>query len=148
MSELYEFVKKRTSNFSGISYRKLYGLDAFYLSDKPFIIISATDHVVVKVDDFEVKKSILKIPEVSSWKLNDKVMENWFMLPDTFNKKKNKLSPVLEMTSKVLLTPKKEKKKRKVKAKVQKNVSTNLSIKSKTKTQKVSFINRLIKFIK
>jgi hypothetical protein len=46
-------------------------------------------------------------------------MENWFLLPETFNKKKNKLVPILEMTSKVLLNPKKEKKKRKKKEKPQ-----------------------------
>jgi len=144
MSELLEFVKKRTAKFSGISGRKLYGLDAFYLNDIPFIVITANDQVVVKVEDFEVKKAIVKIPQVTQWTLNDKAMENWFLLPDTFNKKKNKLTPVLDMTSKVLLNPKKEKKKRKNKPNSQKK---SIQTKSKPLTSIVkepSLIKRII----
>jgi hypothetical protein len=127
MSELKEFVKKQTAKFTGISGRKLYGLDAFYLSDMPFIVIASNEQIVIKVDDFEVKKTIKAMPQVSEWILNDKLMENWFVLPDTFNKKKNKLSPILEMTSKVLLRPKKEKKKRKKKAATQNKIDRPLT---------------------
>ncbi len=117
MSDLYEFVLKRTANISDITCRKLYGLDAFYISDKPFIVISAKDQIIVKVEDFEVRKSLQKIPNIELWKLGSKIMEDWFVLPETYNKKKNKLSPVIEMTAKVLLNPKKKPKKKKVKSK-------------------------------
>ncbi len=113
MSELHNFIKKQTSHFSDISCRKLYGLDSFYLKDSPFILISSDDRVVIKVEDFEVKKKILEIPQATQWKLNDKVMENWFVLPDTFNKKKNKIAPILKMTESVLLNPKNPKKEKK-----------------------------------
>ncbi|OUR96890.1 hypothetical protein A9Q84_11175 [Halobacteriovorax marinus] len=147
MSELQEFVKKRTSDFSGISCRKIYGLDAFYLSDIPFIVISSNEQIIVKVDDFEVKKTLLKIPQVSQWILNDKVMENWFLLPDTFNKKKNKLAPILEMTSKALLHPRKEKTKRKKKSKTQNN-SDKIAVETVTNVEKnPSFFKRLCNFI-
>ena len=108
MSELHEFVKKRTAKFLGISCRTLYGLDAFYLGNKPFVVITSDNQIAIKVDDFEVKNK-LKLLQVKEWTLNDEVMENWFLLPESFNKKKSKLVPVLEMTSKVLLHPKKEK---------------------------------------
>lgn len=145
MSELQEFVKKRTAKFSGISCRKLYGLDAFYLSDRPFIIISSTEQIVVKVDDFETKKE-LKNYQVTGWILNDKVMENWFLLPETFNKKKNKLLPILEMTSKVLLHPKKEKKKHKKKGKTKKcsdNITSEAKLSTKNMDKGPSFFKRL-----
>lgn len=147
MSELKEFVRKQTAKLSGISIRKLYGLDAFYLSDKPFIVIESNQQIVVKVDDFEVKKTIKAMPQVSEWVLNDKVMENWFLLPDTFNKKKNKLSPILEMTSGVLLRPKKEKKKRKKKPSSQNN-SGKLTSQAAVKLEnKPSFFKRLFKLV-
>jgi len=130
MSELQEFVKKRTANLKGISNRKLYGLEAFYISDKPFIVITSGEQIVVKVDDFEVKKTILKISQVVNWNLDGKDMENWFLLPDTFNKKKNKLTPILDITSKALLNPKKEKKKFKKKVSIQKT-SKKIDIKKK-----------------
>jgi TfoX/Sxy family transcriptional regulator of competence genes len=143
MSDLQEFVKKQTAKLAGISIRKLYGLDAFYLSDMPFIVITSNEQIVVKVDDFEVRKTLLGMPQVSEWMLNDKLMENWFLLPDTFNKKKNKLSPILEMTSQVLLRPKKEKKKRKKKSSSQqKNNATDLKKASKIE-RKTSFFKRL-----
>jgi len=130
MSELQEFVKKRTANLKGISNRKLYGLEAFYICDKPFIVITSGEQIVVKVDDFEVKKTILKISQVVNWNLDGKDMENWFLLPDTFNKKKNKLTPILDITSKALLNPKKEKKKFKKKVSIQKT-SKKIDIKKK-----------------
>ncbi len=143
MSELQEFVRKRTASYPGISSRKLYGLDAFYLKNSPFIVITANEQIVVKVDDFEVKKTILNMPEVSKWTLEGKEMENWFLLPDTFNKKKNKLSPILEMTSKVLLKPKKEKKKRKKKSDSHKSKQNNESKTSKNIVKSPSFFKRL-----
>ena len=118
MSELYEFVKKVTKTIPDISYRKLYGLNSFYMSDRPFIVITTNDEIVVRVDDFQMQKTIENIPQIERWILNDKVMDNWYILPEKYNKKKNKLSPILEMTSKVLLRPKKEKKKRIKKVKV------------------------------
>lgn len=151
MSELHEFVKKRTAKFPGISCRKLYGLDAFYLSEKPFIIISSNEQIAVKVDDFEVTK-YLKTHQITEWILNDQVMENWFLLPETFNKKKNKLIPILEMTSKVLLQPKKEKLKRKKKKNKAKNCSDNLSLEAQSSIKNVdknpSLLKRLLKKIR
>lgn len=147
MSELQEFVKKRTANLSGISCRKLYGLDAFYLSNKPFIIISSSDQIVIKVDDFEVKNK-LKIHQAKEWILNDKLMENWFLLPETFNKKKSKLVPILELTSKALLHPKKEKKKNKKKSKMIKTKNETLSGSLETISKvdkKLSLFERLFK---
>jgi len=111
MNELKEFLKKCTSKYSGISYRKLYGLDSFYLNDKPFLLITAKNEIVLKIEDFEVRNK-LKVSQIIQWKLDEKIMENWFLLPERFNKKKNKLMPILEMTSTVLLNPKKEKIKR------------------------------------
>jgi hypothetical protein len=147
MSELQNFVKKRTSNYSGISCRKLYGLDAFYLSDMPFIVISSNEQIIIKVDDFEVKKTMLKTHQASQWTLNDKVMENWFILPGTYNSKKNKLSPILEMTSKALLHPKKEKSKRKKKSNSQKN-PPKAALETVTNIEKNhSFFKRMFKFI-
>jgi hypothetical protein len=146
MSELYEFVKKRTANFSGISCRKLYGLDAFYLNDKPFVVISASDQIVVIVEDFEAKKSILKIPQVTQWKLDENIMDNWYVLPESFNKKKNKLTPILEMTSKVLLKPKKQKKKRKAKPNSKNKELKKPSMKVVNEDTKPSLFGRLFKF--
>ena len=127
MIDLKEFVKKRTASLPGISCRKLYGLDAFYLREIPFIVISSDEAIIVKVDDFEVQNTLLKIDNVSPWTLNNKAMNNWFLLPDTFNKKKSKLTPVLEMTSKALLHPKKEKVKRKKKSNAQKRTQMRAS---------------------
>lgn len=146
MSELYEFITKRTAKISGISYRKLYGLDAFYIENIPFIIISSDEKIVVKIDDFEVKRYILKQYEVSLWVLSGKAMENWFVLPKGLNKKKNKISPILEMTSKVLLNPKKSKKKRIVKPIKSKKKFKKSSIKSLNKEKKSSLLSRLLKF--
>ncbi|MBT4792187.1 MAG: hypothetical protein HON90_11495 [Halobacteriovoraceae bacterium] len=144
MSELHEFVIKNMAKFSAVSCRKLYGLEAFYLSNMPFLVISSNEQIVVWVEDFEVKASLLKISQVSQWMLNDKLMENWFVLPKTYNKKKNKLSPILEMTSKVLLNPKK--KKRKAKShKIKKPVKKNL-VKAVIKEKKPSFFKRIFKF--
>lgn len=120
MSELQKFISKQTAKLSNISSRKIYGLDSFYLRDKAFIVISADEKIVIKVDDFEVRDTLQKKYQATQWLLNDKVMENWFALPETFNKKKSKLTPVLEMTSRALLNPKKEKKKHSKKSKVQK----------------------------
>jgi len=138
MSELQEFVKKRTANLKGISTRKLFGLEAFYINDTPFIVITSGEQIAVKVDDFEVKKTILKISQVVNWNLDGKEMDNWFLLPDTFNKKKNKLTPILDITSKALLNPKKEKKIFKKKVSIQK-ISKKLDIKKKP-----SFFKRLL----
>ncbi|MFT6603801.1 MAG: TfoX/Sxy family transcriptional regulator of competence genes, partial [Bacteriovoracaceae bacterium] len=85
MSELQEFVKKRTASYPGISSRKLYGLEAFYLKNSPFIVITKDDQIVVKVDDFEVKAQLLNMPEVTKWSLDGKDMENWLLLPTSFN---------------------------------------------------------------
>lgn len=145
MSELQEFVKKRTAKYPGISCRKLYGLDAFYLSDRPFIIISSNERIVVKVEDFEAKKE-LKVHQITEWTLNSKVMENWFLLPETFNKKKNKLLPILEMASKVLLHPKKEKKKQSKKSKPKKcsdNIISEAQSSIKNVDKKPSLFKRL-----
>ncbi|MFT6070994.1 MAG: TfoX/Sxy family transcriptional regulator of competence genes [Bacteriovoracaceae bacterium] len=140
MSELQEFVKKRTASYPGISSRKLYGLEAFYLKNSPFIVITKDDQIVVKVDDFEVKAQLLNMPEVTKWSLDGKDMENWLLLPTSFNKKKNKLSPILEMTSKVLLNPRKQKKKRRSKPKTPKSVA----LKIETSQEKPSsFLKRL-----
>lgn len=144
MSELQEFIKKRTLNFKGISSRKLYGLEAFYLSDKPFIVITATDQVAIKVDDFETKKE-LKNHQVTEWTLDNKIMENWFLLPRKFNNKKNKLIPILEMTSKVLLQPKKQKTKKNKKKKTDTSASNDTL---KNAVEKPSFLRRLINKIK
>jgi hypothetical protein len=143
MSELKEFVKKRTASFSGISSRKLYGLDAFYLNELPFIVITSDEQIVVKVYDSEVKKSLLTIHKASQWSLSNKVMESWFVLPNTFNKKKNKLSPILDITSKALLNPKKIKKKRIKKPKNEDMLNTpkNVVIASP------SFFKRILKLI-
>jgi hypothetical protein len=146
MSELKEFVNKRTCHFSGISIRKLYGLDSFYIRDIPFIVISSDDEIIVKVEDFEVKKSVLKISHVSEWILNEKVMQNWFVLPKTFNKKKSKLSPILEMTSKALLYPKKEKKKIKSKSKSQSNTDDLAVDKLIRAKDSPTFYKRILQF--
>jgi hypothetical protein len=146
MSELKDFITKRTSSFAGISARKLYGLDAFYLSDSPFIVLSGNQDIVIKVEDFETIKLILKIPNTSKWVLNDKIMENWFVLPESFNKKKGKLDPVLEMASKVLLQPKKEKKKKKINS--SKKLHNAPSKKNLQDTRKTSIFKRLFNFSK
>ncbi len=145
MSELHDFTKKLTAKYSGISSRKLYGLDAFYLGNKPFIVITADDQVAVKVDDFQVKKDI-KVHQVTDWKLDGKVMENWFLLPEKFNKKKNKLVPIFEMTSKVLLSPRKEKTKLKRKKKPKKAVSAETKSLKKTELKKPSLLKRIFNF--
>lgn len=141
MIELQEFVKKRTASFPGISCRKLYGLDAFYQNNLPFIVISSKQ-IVLKASDFEVKKALINMPEVEKWTLNGKEMADWFLLPESFNKKKNKLDPILEMTSKALLNPKKEKKKRKKKAS-KKPMQEPKSEDCQSSKKKVSLFKRL-----
>ncbi len=144
MSELYEFVKKRTANFSDISYRRLYGLNSVYLGNLPFIVITSHEQIVIKVDDFETRKQILKTPHVSLWVLDGKVMDNWLLLPDTFNKKKNKLSPILEMASKSLQNPKKEKRVNKKKSKTKrKTIEPDVVVSDDISH---SILNRIIKF--
>ena len=145
MSELYEFIKKRSANFSDTSYRKLYGLNSIYLGNLPFIVISSTEQIVVKVDDFETRKVILKVPHVIEWVLDDKLMENWLLLPDTFNKKKNKLSPVLEMAYKSFLHPKKEKKVKKKKSKTRGKTIKQEVVVSDEKSP--SILRRFITFV-
>ncbi|GEM_PF-5897118 len=145
MSELYQFVKKQTSKLSNISCRKVYGLEAFYLRDKPYIVISSDDKVVIKIDDFEVKKIFLEKYQISTWQLNGKAMENWYVLPTTFNKKKSKLAPIIEMSSKALLNPRKEKKTRTKKSKVQKK---NTNIEKAVEIKKSpSIFKKLFKFL-
>ena len=145
MSELQEFIKNRTAKFTGISTRKLYGLEAFYLSEKPYIIISANDEVIVKVDDLETKKELIKHQVSEEWTLNDKAMENWFLIPTKFNNKKNKLVPILEMTSKVLLQPKKKKA---TNNKVKKAKKIANATPKKVEVTKTSFFQKLIQKFK
>jgi TfoX/Sxy family transcriptional regulator of competence genes len=145
MNELYEFIKKRTSHLPSISYRKLYGLDAIYISDFPFIVISSNDHIVVKIDDFIVRDKLLSNSEVSLWKLDGKPMLNWFVIPSRFNNKKNKLDPIFELTSKVLLHPRKKKKvirnKSKAKKTTEKTIDKNIAETQKDKSLLIKFVN-------
>jgi hypothetical protein len=145
MSELQEFIKKRTASFSGISSRKLYGLEAFYLGEKPYIIISANDEVIVKVDDLETKKELKKHQVTTEWTLDDKAMASWFLIPTKFNNKKNKIVPILEITSKILLQPKKKKSKNN---KVKKAKKIANAAPKKKQVIKASFFQRLIQKFK
>jgi hypothetical protein len=142
MSELHEFLTKSTSKFSGVSCRKLYGLDSFYLKEKPYIVISSEDEIVIWIDDLETRKTLLNSSQISKWKLNGRVMESWFVLPKSFNKKKNKLFPVLEMTSKVLLNPKKKKRDSK-KNKLKKSAKGSIS-KVEIKKANLSIFKKII----
>lgn len=109
MSELQHFVKKLLEKYPAITCRKAYGQDAFYVKEKIFVVIAADDLIAIKVDDFEARKKILAITDIKRWSMNGKPIENWFLLPTTFNKKKNRLAPVLDMTYKAILNPKKQK---------------------------------------
>ncbi|WP_372654327.1 hypothetical protein [Halobacteriovorax sp.] len=145
MSDLYQFVKKQSSKLPDISYRTIYGLDAFYLRNKPYIVISSDNRIIVKADDFELKAILKKKYQAEQWVLSDKVMYNWFVLPETFNKKKSKLAPILEISSKALLSPKKEKKQRKKKVKKDKQIK-NVEQEPKVESSP-SFFKKLFKFL-
>ncbi len=110
MSELMQFLERDFSKIEEITKRKAYGLDAYYIKEKVFLVIEKDEHLILKVEDYLTKKKIFEIPNVLKWSLNGKVMEDWFKLPQTFNKKKNRLFPILEMVYSSALIPKKKKK--------------------------------------
>lgn len=97
MSELKKFITKLANRYADTTDRKLYGLDAIYLKEMPFILINGNENIVLKIVRPETIKKILEIKGAAPFKLHGKVIEGWYMLPDTFNKKKNKLMPILDL---------------------------------------------------
>lgn len=144
MSELQQFVKKLTKDFSDITCRKAYGSDSFYVREKIFAVITEDDRVALKVEDYETGLQIQKISGVEDWVLNNKKMEDWYLLPTSFNKKKNRLYPVLEMSYRVVLRPKKKKEKHKHKKKQKPSVVANKSVKApKIQDKKSSLFSKI-----
>jgi hypothetical protein len=133
MSELQAFVHKLSLAFSNIQPRKTYGLDSFAIRDNVFIMITEDQKIALKVEDFIIREKILKIEGVEKWIYKNKEMENWYLLPPAFNKKKNKLAPILEMIHPTVQAPRKtpNTKPRKIKKSKQQLITTNAHSKNK-----------------
>ncbi len=103
MNELYQFITKVTSQFNSITARKLYGKEAIYYKENPIVIIS-DERVIVRIPSLDRFPNLKAVAE--KWSLNDKVMDDWYLLPSSFNKKRNKLIPALEQVIEATKKPK------------------------------------------
>ncbi|MBL6988238.1 MAG: hypothetical protein ISR65_00580 [Bacteriovoracaceae bacterium] len=110
MSEVQLFIKKLTEKYGDVTARKAYGLDSFYVKEKIFVVITKDDKIALKVEDYSSQQKISQVRGIEKWRLNDKEMKDWLVLPTFYNKKKNKLSPILEMVHTTAIRPKKQKK--------------------------------------
>mgnify|MGYP003689978987 CR=1 FL=1 len=131
MKELYQFVKKSTTHLQDVTYRVSFGLDAVFISNKAFILISENEQIVIRIENLNFLTKIRASHDMPILILNGKEMEHWYLIPRSFNKKKNKLIPFINSAHTALFD------KRKIKKKVKK---TN----EKYKAPRVSFDRDII----
>lgn len=117
MNELYQLIRKLTSSLPSISYRKLYGREAIYYKEFPLLVIDG-EQVAIHVEKMELLPTLKQA--VSAWDLEGRPMKDWYTLPTSYNKKKNKLLPAIEAAISVLEKPKPKKKTNKVVTKKEK----------------------------
>ncbi|MCK5883097.1 MAG: hypothetical protein KAG61_05365 [Bacteriovoracaceae bacterium] len=143
MSELYQFITKITSHFDGISCRKVYGKDAIYYKELPIIVIT-DERVAIKVTALNDLPMLR--PIVTQWVLDENPMDDWYLLPASFNKKKNKLIPAIEQVIELIQRPKI---KNRIRKKKKKKTQTQKKIKeAKLPQKKKGIIHTLFSFIK
>lgn len=139
MDNLKSFIQKNLQKHSKITTRKLYGLNAFYQGEKPFILITNDLVIAIFIQNDELKS---KYSSNRPLLINDKLMPNWYLIPTTHNKKKNKLSPIFDEVLLYLNRPTSKKKKKKKIQKVNKQVSNEQV--EKVVVTKESLFNKII----
>jgi len=147
MSEEYKFLKKATSQIAGVTYRSAYGLDAVFIKEKSLLLVTKEHRIVIKIEDQELLSKKRESIELNVFELNGKEMEHWYLIPKSYNKKKNRLIPLIESASSSLFKQRKRKRNLKKKKKVVHNTN-NIELKALSENNKISFIERILRLFR
>lgn len=93
MSELYQFISKITSSLPFITERKLYSRVSFYYKETPLLLVD-NESVVLHIEKLDLVPTLKQA--LTPWTLDGRTMAHWYQLPQSYNKKKNKLQPAIE----------------------------------------------------
>jgi hypothetical protein len=102
VSELYNFLKKTTSHLNSVSYRSIYGLDSVFTKDKAFLLVTKDNRIAIYIENEIFFKKRIESVKLDELTIDNKVMDHWFLVPETFNKKKNKLIPLIDSAHEAL----------------------------------------------
>ena len=144
MTELYTFLKKSTSHLQNVTYRKAYGLEAVYIKEKAFLLVTKEDEVALRIEDVDFLNKRRESIIMNQLYLHDKPMANWYLVPKKYNKKKNRLIPLIDSSYACLF---KAKKKRKASKKIKSAIVPKSEINLVTNTN-VNLLRRFIQLFK
>ena len=148
MSELYNFLKKTTSHLDNVTYRNAYGLDAVFVKDKAFLLITKDNEIALRIEDRDLLTKRRESIDLKGLALHDKSMEHWYLIPTSYNKKKNRLVPLID-SAYLSLFKQRQKKRTNKKKKQNKKVTTNQdNASSKNRNQKVGLLGKIISFFR
>ena len=124
-----------------VTYRISFGLEAVFVSNKAFILVTTDERLAIRIEDSDFlnkTKASFDMPELL---LNDKKLEHWYLVPRSFNKKKNKLIPFINSAHTALFN-KRKKKNKKIKKQESKKIS--ISHKRPIKEKKLTLIEKIL----
>lgn len=93
MNELHQLISKLSASLPSITERKLYGRVAFYYKEIALMVIDG-ERLALHIEKLDQLPSLKQA--VTPWELDGRPMKNWYLLPPSYNKKKNKLLPAIE----------------------------------------------------
>ena len=93
MNELHQLLSKLSSSLPSITERKLYGRVAFYYKETALVVIDG-ERLALHIEKIDQLPSLKQA--VTPWQLDGRPMNHWYLLPSSYNKKKNKVLPAIE----------------------------------------------------
>jgi hypothetical protein len=112
MNELYNFLKKSTSHLNSITFRSSYGLNCVFAKEKAFLLVTNEQRIGVYIENKELLAKLEKSISLNELVIDNKALPNWYLIPINFNKKKNKLVPIINYAYDGLFIKNKRKNKR------------------------------------
>lgn len=148
MSELYSFLKKTTSHLGNVTHRTAYGLDAIFVKDKAFILVTKDNEIALRIEDLDFLAKRRESIELKQFELHNKPISHWYLVPTSFNKKKNRLIPLIDLSFDSLFNKKQKKKKISKKKRIKNNDLITERVSLENNSQKRGFLNRLASFFR
>jgi TfoX/Sxy family transcriptional regulator of competence genes len=90
---LIELVEESTAGLGDITKRRMFGCDALFTREQIFVLFWKTGRIGVRLPDPAAYAQLLALPGSEPWRIGEKTMSHWVLVPEDFHDDGSALTP-------------------------------------------------------
>ncbi len=90
---LIELVDESAAGLDEITRRRMFGCDVLFTRDQIFVLFWKTGRIGVRLPDPAAHAQLLALPGAEPWRIGEKTMSHWVLVPEDFHDDVSALTP-------------------------------------------------------